>query len=75
MYDVYVYRIELPGNIHEMVVPDSEDDGWTVYIDKNLSDQKYRESFDHAMEHILGRHFELHDVQDIEYKAHIKNLL
>jgi hypothetical protein len=73
MYDVYVYRIELPGNIHEMVVPDSEDDGWTVYIDKNLSDQKYRESYDHAMKHILGKHFEMHDVQDIEYEAHRAN--
>lgn len=72
--DIHIYPINLhkvSGRAcNEAVVPDAEDDGWTVYIDKNLSDQKYHESFDHALEHILGNHFELHDVQDIEYEAH-----
>lgn len=70
MYDVYVYRIELPGNIHEMVVPNSDDDGFTIYIDSRLSDNQAEAAYQHALGHITNNDFSKMSVQEIEHEAH-----
>lgn len=70
MYDVYVYRIELPGNIHEMVVPNSDDDGFTIYIDSRLSDNQAEAAYQHALGHITNNDFSKMSVQEIEHTAH-----
>lgn len=68
--DVHVYRVPLPDRCNEAVIPDAEDDGYTVYISDRLSDQRAEQSYEHALKHISGSDFELHDVQHIEYEAH-----
>lgn len=70
MYDYYVYRIELPGNIHEMVVPNSDDDGFTIYIDSRLSDNQAEAAYQHALGHITNNDFSKMSVQEIEHEAH-----
>lgn len=59
MTTTYVYRVPLPGTVREMVVPNSEDDGFSVYIDDGLDDDQARSAYQHAMKHIDGNHFEL----------------
>lgn len=68
--DVHVYRVPLPDACHEAVVPDADDDGYTIYISDQLSDQRAEQSYLHALKHIHGNDFELHDVQTVEYNAH-----
>lgn len=68
--NVYVYRVSLPGTVHEMVVPNSEDDGYSVYIAEDLDDDQARLAYQHAMKHITGQHFELAEASRAEYIAH-----
>lgn len=68
--NVYVYRVSLPGTVHEMVVPNSEDDGFSIYIDDGLDDDQARSAYRHAMKHITGGHFELAEASRAEYMAH-----
>lgn len=70
MYDYYVYRIELPNGIHEMVVPNSDDDGFTIYIDSRLPDDKAEAAYQHALKHIIDNDFSKMCVQKIEHTAH-----
>ena len=67
---VYVYRVSLPDTVHEMVVPNSEDDGYSVYIADDLDDDHARSAYQHAMKHITGQHFELAEASRAEYMAH-----
>lgn len=66
--DVYVYEVQLPRGVREMVTPD-EDDGYTIYIDRRLSDQARMRAYLHALRH-CERDFERTDVQEIEEEAH-----
>ena len=68
--NVYVYRVSLPGTVHEMVVPNREDDGYSVYIADDLDDDHARSAYRHAMKHITGQHFELAEASKAEYIAH-----
>lgn len=70
MYDYYVYRIELPSGIHEMVVPNSDDDGFTIYIDSRLPDDEAQAALQHALGHINNDDFSKMYVQKIEITAH-----
>ena len=70
--DVYMYRVPLPDRCNEAVIPDAEDDGYTVYISNRLSDQRAEQSYEHALKHIRNNDFELHDIQAVEYTAHKK---
>ena len=70
MATTYVYRVPLPGTVNEMVVPNSEDDGFSVYIDDGLDDDQARSAYQHAMKHIDGNHFELAEACKAEYIAH-----
>ena len=67
---VYVYRVSLPDTVHEMVVPNSDDDGYSVYIAEDLDDDHARSAYQHAMKHITGQHFELAEASRAEYMAH-----
>ena len=75
MYDYYVYRIELPNGIHEMVVPNSDDDGFTIYIDSRLPDDKAQAALQHALGHINNNDFSKMCVQKIEHTAHQAKVL
>ena len=68
MESVYVYEVKLPKGIKEMVSPDAED-GYTIYINRRLSDPDKMKAYRHALRHCI-RDFERSDVQEIESDAH-----
>lgn len=74
MDKIYVYLIDLPTKVHEMVTPCA--DGYTIYINAKLSQEGQQEAYDHAMWHIDNRDFEKEDVQAVEsvaFNRHEKN--
>lgn len=68
--DIFVYLVDLPDGIHEMVTPCC--DGHTIYISAKLTCTGRQEAFLHALEHIHDNDFEKYDVQKIEYDARTK---
>lgn len=72
MDNVYVYLTgELPAGIHELVTPCT--DGYTVYIDEHLDDNHRLDAYNHALEHIKNRDFDIDNartVQEMETEAH-----
>lgn len=57
------------GNVHESVT-ENEDGSYTIFIDTDICVEAQRESFYHAIKHIIGGDFSKDDVQLIEYTAH-----
>jgi hypothetical protein len=70
MIDVYVYIVNLPSGINEMVTPDTDDDGYTIYIDDKLTYEGAEKAYLHALKHINNNDFEKSNVNDIEITAH-----
>lgn len=68
---IYIYLIDLPTKIHEMVTPCA--DGYTIYINARLSQTGMIEAYDHAIFHINHHDFEREDVQSIEETAWERN--
>lgn len=68
MDSIFTYFVKLPDGIDEVVMPCL--DGYTVYIDVNLSEQQQLKAYAHALHHIRNNDFEKPDVQDIEAEAH-----
>lgn len=68
MVDIYVYIVDLPGRVDEMVTPCL--DGYTVYLNARLSYAGRVEAYHHAIRHIERNDFENDDVQKIEEEAH-----
>lgn len=71
MDKIYVYLIDLPTKIHEMVTPCA--DGYTIYINARLSQTGMIEAYDHAIFHINHHDFEREDVRSIESTAWNRN--
>lgn len=69
MDDTYVYLVELPKGVSEMVMP-CLDGGYTIYINSRLSHQGKVKSYLHAMRHIENGDWEKNNVQEIEYENH-----
>jgi len=65
---VYVYIIDLPDHINEMVTPCL--DGFTIYLNARLSYHDRVRAYHHAMRHIDRNDFEKNNVQEIEKDAH-----
>lgn len=71
MSDYHVYRTALPPHIREMITPDGEDDGYTVYIDEKLDDAQAMRAYHHAVSHVVRGDFEIGGSADqIENSAH-----
>lgn len=68
MDNVYVRLVDLPPRVNEMVVPCL--DGYSIYIDANLTEEAQRSAYYHAIRHITHNDFEYGDVQEIEIIAH-----
>ena len=66
--NVYVYLVDLPDRVDEMVTPCF--DGFTVYISSKLSYAGRVRAYHHALRHIERHDFEKFDVQEIETKNH-----
>lgn len=67
MDDIYVYYVPLPEGIDEAVLPCF--DGYTIYIDSQLSNIEMERAYKHALEHIENNDFEKSDVTEIETEA------
>ena len=67
MDDIYVYLIDLPTKIHEIISPCLG--GYTIYINSKLSQMGMSEAYNHALWHINQNDFEKEDVQLIESAA------
>lgn len=68
--DYHVELIAFPsGKVHEAVTL-NEDGTFTIFLDKNLTDQAQKERFLHVMRHLIGNDFEKESVQRIEAEAH-----
>lgn len=66
--DVFIYLIDLPAKINEAVTPCL--DGYTIYINRNLSKDSQLKAYLHALHHIMNKDFERSDIQQIESEAH-----
>lgn len=68
MDDIYVYVVNLPDHIDEMVTPC--EDGYTVYINKKLSEHRASLALRHAIGHVARCDWARDDIQNIEREAH-----
>lgn len=68
MDDVFVYLVDLPSHVQEMVVPCV--DGFTIYIDSKLDEACRFDAYIHALYHIRNGDFEKSDADSIEQDAH-----
>lgn len=48
--NIYIYLIDLPDGVRSTVLPCL--DGYTIYINQNLSDEEMVNAYDHEIEHI-----------------------
>ena len=68
MAEVYVYIVDLPDRVDEMVTPCI--DGYTVYLNAKLTYRGRVNAYMHAMKHVERKDWENDDVQQIEMEAH-----
>lgn len=68
MDDIYVYTVDLPRHIDEMVTPCFG--GYTVYLSSRLDEAQRLKAYKHALRHIENNDFDRTDVQQIEAEAH-----
>lgn len=68
MGEVYVYIVDLPDRVDEMVTPCI--DGYTVYLNARLTYAGRVRAYHHAMRHIERNDFERANVQEIETETH-----
>ena len=68
MAEVYVYIVDLPDRVDEMVTP--RIDGYTVYLNARLTYAGRVRAYHHAIRHIERNDFEGFDIQEIEMEAH-----
>lgn len=65
-----IYRIPLASPTREAVLRNAEDDGYSIYLAEDLTDEQAKEKAAHAIEHIKRNDHEKADVQQIEMEAH-----
>jgi len=68
MDNIFVYLVDLPPAISEMVTPC--DDGFTVYLNARFSRARQEQAYLHAITHIIHNDFESDNIQSIEHEAH-----
>ncbi len=68
MDDVFTYCVSLPPKVKGFTVPCA--DGYTIYLNKNLTHEAMLKTYQHELNHVTGRDFEKSNVQAIESTAH-----
>ena len=69
MDNIYIYCTALPDGIKECITPCC--DGYTIYLNENLSHEQRIMAYQHALVHIANDDFGTYgDVQEIEARAH-----
>lgn len=68
--DYQVHLIQFPtSKVNESVV-ENEDGSYSIFIEANLTAERQKEAFLHAMKHIIGGDFTKENIQEIEFNAH-----
>ena len=62
--------VYLDGMDTNEAITENEDNSYTIFINRNLSEAKRLKAIQHALEHIKEKDFEKSDVQEIESKRH-----
>ena len=68
MDDIYVYLVDLPVSVPEMVAPCIG--GYTIYLNARLAYADRVKAYLHALEHVARNDWEKDNVQVIEKDAH-----
>ena len=68
MNDIFVYIVDLPPSIPELVAPC--DSGFTIYLNARLSYQDRVRAYTHALKHVERNDWNNDAVQMIEKEAH-----
>lgn len=55
----------------ELVTP-NEDGSYTIILNSRHTSERQKEAFIHALNHIQNNHFDMSDVQSIEYNSRTK---
>lgn len=71
MDDIFVYIVDLPVGVAEMVAPCFG--GFTIYLNARLSDQGREKAYLHAIEHVERDDWKHNDVQTIESEVNHGN--
>ena len=70
MDDIFVYIVDLPLTVAEMVAPCAG--GYTIYLNAKLTQEDRVKAYLHALGHVEGNDWERVNVQEIEKDAHRK---
>ena len=68
MDDIFVYLVDLPPKVAEMITPC--ENGFTIYLNARLSYQDRIKAYMHALRHVERNDWTKEDVQQIEREAH-----
>jgi hypothetical protein len=68
MADVFVYIVDLPDRVDEMVTPCI--DGYTIYLNAKLTYSGRVKAYMHALEHVRRNDWSKECVQQIEMEGH-----
>lgn len=68
--DYTVQLVTFPSGKVKETVTLNEDGSYTIFIDVNLNAERQKESFLHAMKHIIGDDFDKRNVNVIEATTH-----
>lgn len=68
MNDIFVYLVDLPPKVAEMITPC--ENGFTVYLNSRLSYQDRVKAYMHALKHVERNDWNKDNVQMIEKEAH-----
>ena len=68
MDNIYVYIVDLPLDVAEMIAPCGE--GFTIYLNARLSYQGRIRACLHALEHVKRNDWNQENVQQIESETH-----
>jgi len=68
MNDIFVYIVDLPPSIPELIAPC--DSGFTIYLNARLSYHDRVRAYTHALQHVERNDWERNDVQKIEADSH-----
>ena len=62
--------VYLDGMDTNEAITENEDNSYTIFINRNLSEAKRLKAIQHALEHIKEKDFEKSDVQEIATERH-----
>lgn len=71
--DVIVSTVDLKDTKVTEVVTKNDDGTYSIYLNARFSNERLKQAFDHAVQHLKNDDFYAEDVQAIEARAHHEN--